>query len=29
MSYSDFRDKLNLKRAEAELKFNENSGEAM
>jgi len=29
MSYSDFRDKINLKRAEAELKFNENSGEAM
>ena len=29
MSYSDFRDKMKLKRAEAELKFNENSGEAM
>ena len=29
MAYSDFRDKMKLKRAEAELKFNENSGEAM
>lgn len=29
MAYSDFREKMKLKRAEAELKFNENSGEAM